>query len=55
MTGLGILVGDGRLPNPGREKMLETCYSLGFSAWRVTFDYQYIANPACNRDRDQFP
>jgi hypothetical protein len=26
--GLGILVGDGRLPNPGAEKILETYYSL---------------------------
>jgi high affinity Mn2+ porin len=49
--GLGILVGDGQLPNPGREKILETYYSLALSSWRVTFDYQYIANPAYNRDR----
>ena len=49
--GLGILVGDGQLPNPGREKILETYYSLALFSWRVTFDYQYIANPAYNRDR----
>ena len=49
--GLGILVGDGQLPNPGREKILETYYSLTLFSWRVTFDYQYIANPAYNRDR----
>ena len=49
--GLGILVGDGQLPNPGREKILETYYELAISSWRVTFDYQFITNPAYNRDR----
>ena len=49
--GLGILVGDGQLPNPGREKILETYYKLAISSWRVTLDYQFITNPAYNRDR----
>jgi high affinity Mn2+ porin len=49
--GLGILVGDGTLPNPGREKIIETYYSFPVFAWRMTFDYQFIANPAYNRDR----
>jgi len=49
--GLGILVGDGQLPSPGREKILETYYKLAISSWRVTFDYQFITNPAYNRDR----
>jgi high affinity Mn2+ porin len=49
--GLGILVGDGRLPNYGPEKIIEMYYSLPVFSWRVTFDYQYIANPAYNRDR----
>jgi high affinity Mn2+ porin len=49
--GLGILVGDGMLPNPGREKILEAYYSLPILSWRMTFDYQFIANPAYNRDR----
>jgi high affinity Mn2+ porin len=49
--GLGILVGDGRLPNPGAEKIIEMYYSLPIFSWRVTFDYQFIANPAYNRDR----
>jgi len=26
-------------------------YSLPVQSWRATFDYQFIANPACNRDR----
>jgi high affinity Mn2+ porin len=49
--GLGILVGDGKLPNPGAEQILEMYYSLPVQSWRLTFDYQLIANPAYNRDR----
>jgi high affinity Mn2+ porin len=49
--GLGILVGDGQLPNPGTEKILETYYSFPWFAAKVTFDYQLIVNPAYNRDR----
>jgi high affinity Mn2+ porin len=50
--GLGILVGDGRLPHPGPEKIAETYYSLAVLHYaHLTFDYQYIANPAYNRDR----
>ena len=49
--GLGILVGDGRLPHPAPEQILETYYSFPLSFWRVTFDYQLIVNPAYNRDR----
>jgi high affinity Mn2+ porin len=49
--GLGILVGDGQLPNPGTEKILETYYSFPWFASKVTFDYQLIINPAYNRDR----
>jgi high affinity Mn2+ porin len=50
-SGLGILVGDGQLPHPGPEQILETYYSFPLSIWRVTFDYQFIVNPAYNRDR----
>src|SRR5262249_41269907 len=49
--GLGILVGDGQLPNPGTEKIVEVYYSFPISLWRATLDYQFIANPAYNRDR----
>lgn len=49
--GLGILVGDGQLPHPGPEQILETYYSFPVSFARVTFDYQFIVNPAYNRDR----
>jgi hypothetical protein len=27
------------------------CYSLAVRAWRLTFDYQFVNNPAYNRDR----
>ena len=49
--GLGILVGDGMLPNPGSEKIIEAYYSFPVFAAKLTLDYQYIVNPAYNRDR----
>jgi high affinity Mn2+ porin len=49
--GLGILVGDGTLPHPGPEQIIESYYKLPFYGWNLTFDYQYIVNPAYNRDR----
>ncbi len=54
--GLGILVGDGRLPHPGAEQILETYYAAAVLARvDVTFDYQWIKNPAYNRDRGPVP
>lgn len=49
--GLGILVGDDRLPRPRTERIFETYYSFPVHDWRVTFDYQYVENPAYNPDR----
>ncbi len=49
--GLGILIGDGMLPNPGNEKIIETYYSFPVFSTKVTLDYQLIVNPAYNRDR----
>jgi high affinity Mn2+ porin len=49
--GLGILVGDGQLPHPGLETIVETYYRLPLGPWQVTADYQFIVNPAYNRDR----
>jgi high affinity Mn2+ porin len=49
--GLGILVGDGQLPHPGPERIMETYYSFPLGALRATADYQFIVNPAYNRDR----
>jgi high affinity Mn2+ porin len=49
--GLGILVGDGQLPRPGLEQIIETYYLFPAFKWNVTIDYQFIVNPAYNRDR----
>jgi high affinity Mn2+ porin len=50
--GLGILIGDGKLPHAGNEDILETYYELAaIAALHVTFDYQWVQNPAYNRDR----
>ena len=50
--GLGILVGDGQLPHPGLEQIIETYYSYALTAsMRVSADYQLIVNPAYNTDR----
>jgi high affinity Mn2+ porin len=49
--GLGILVGDGQLPHPGSEQIMETYYSFPLGALRATADYQFFVNPAYNRDR----
>ncbi|HUD46939.1 MAG TPA: carbohydrate porin [Candidatus Baltobacteraceae bacterium] len=49
--GLGILAGDGAL-NYGLEQSLETYYR--FQVWKnisATADYQYVINPAYNKDR----
>jgi high affinity Mn2+ porin len=50
--GLGILVGDGKLPHPGSEQILEAYYSLGLlRQFHVSLDYQFVKDPAYNRDR----
>jgi high affinity Mn2+ porin len=50
--GLGILVGDGKLPHPGTEGIIETYYDVPVrKAVHVTLDYQFVDNPAYNRDR----
>ena len=50
--GLGILVGDGRLPHPGPEQIIESYYSAAvFNVARLSLDYQWINHPAYNRDR----
>jgi high affinity Mn2+ porin len=49
--GLGILAGDGMLPHPGLEHIIETNYQLPVSFFSLTLDYQLIVNPAYNRDR----
>jgi high affinity Mn2+ porin len=50
--GLGILVGDGQLPRPGPEQIVETYYEWGIVPWaQLTLDYQYVVNPAYNTQR----
>jgi len=50
--GVGILVGDGMLPHPGLEQIIETYYSYAVtSSTFLTFDYQFVVNPAYNTDR----
>ena len=50
--GLGILVGDGKLPHPGAEQILESYYRWAALRWaQLTLDYQYVINPAYNSDR----
>ena len=50
--GIGVLVGDGKLPHPGTEKIAELYYSWRpWSPAALTLDYQFVANPGYNRDR----
>jgi high affinity Mn2+ porin len=49
--GLGILIGDGGL-NYGAEQIVESYYRFSLSDFAsLSADYQYISNPAYNRDR----
>jgi len=49
---MGILIGDGRLPHYSSEDILEAYYSAQLADWfTATADYQFVANPAYNRDR----
>ena len=50
--GMGIVIGDGQLPHPGLEQIIETYYCYAISAsTKVSLDYQFVANPAYNTDR----
>jgi high affinity Mn2+ porin len=49
--GLGILVGDGQLTHPATERIIEAYYRIPMASWQITVDYQFIINPAYNRDR----
>jgi high affinity Mn2+ porin len=54
--GLGILVGDGKLPRSAPEQIVETYYSLPMAAWiTLTFDAQLVVNPAYNPERGPAP
>ncbi len=50
--GLGILVGDGRLPHAASERIVEAYYAARIAGpTTVTLDYQFVTNPAYNQDR----
>ena len=52
--GLGIMIGDGKLPHYGSEKIMESYYSCSMTAiahLMLSLNYQYVVNPAYNRDR----
>jgi len=50
--GLGILVGDGMLPHPGLEHIVEAYYSYAVTpSTKLSVDYQFVANPGYNTDR----
>jgi len=54
--GLGILVGDGKLPHPGPEQIVEAYYDLALAKpLHLTLDGQLIRHPAYNRDRGPAP
>jgi high affinity Mn2+ porin len=49
--GMGIVIGDGQL-NYGLEQIVEAYYNYAVTdSTKVTFDYQFIANPGYNADR----
>lgn len=50
--GTGILVGDGKLPHPGDEKIIEVLYDFApTERLKLTADYQFVDNPAYNSQR----
>jgi high affinity Mn2+ porin len=52
LGGVGILCGDGKLPHPGAEQILESYYSVSMFSWaQVSLDYQWVENPCYNADR----
>jgi high affinity Mn2+ porin len=54
--GLGILIGDGRLPHPGPEQLIEAYYDVAVAKlFHVSLDGQFINHPGYNRDRGPVP
>jgi len=50
--GIGIVIGDGKLPHYGLEQIIETYYKYSLSAYvEISLDYQFIRNPAYNTQR----
>jgi high affinity Mn2+ porin len=54
--GLGILVGDGRLPHPGDEYIAEAYYDFALAKpLHLSIDAQFVDHPGYNRDRGPVP
>lgn len=54
--GLGILIGDGRLPHPGSEAILESYYEVALAKpLHLSIDAQFVNHPGYNRDRGPVP
>lgn len=54
--GLGVLIGDGKLPHPGDEYIAEAYYDHAvYKSFHLTLDGQIIGNPGYNRDRGPVP
>ena len=50
--GYGFIIGDGKLPHYGTENIIEAYYLFQFNKMLgISLDYQFVANPAYNRDR----
>jgi len=50
--GLGVLIGDGKLPHFGYENFIETFYNVAVCKWvNFTADYQLFVNPGYNQDK----
>jgi len=49
---MGGIIGDGKLPSPGTEQILEMYYSAAITSYaKLTADYQFVNNPAYNQQR----
>lgn len=50
--GLGILIGDSKLPHPKAEQIVEAYYNIALEKpLHLTLDYQFVNHPAYNTDR----
>lgn len=54
--GMGIVIGDGKLPHPAPEGVVETSYTIQWAkCLNGTLDFQLVDNPAFNSDRGPIP
>lgn len=56
LGGLGILIGDGKLPHPRPEEIVEAYYDFALAKpVHLSLDGQFVDHPAYNRDRGPVP